>query len=125
MKHCQMKRGDKNMTSLDIAHSLMGARKVKMGKMSTSPSTTTLTTCSKTLISTARTGMSVTRDTLRTTSGPTRRPTVDTRDTSKGSSEQVPLMTCLMTWRRCLLLTGTLSGLRAGFKAQRNSTAEQ
>lgn len=124
MKLYQMKPEEESMTSMVAAlHTSLGRRKTDINKVLINLST--LTTYSRTLTSTARTGMPVTEDTLRNTPGPTRRPTTDTRDTFKEVSEQVSLMTCLTILRGCLLSTDTQNRLKAGFTVHQNNTVEQ
>lgn len=98
MKRYQMKPEEENMTSLVIPlHISLGRRKADIDRAHTNLSTSTLMTFSKTLTSTARTGMPVIEDTLMNTPGPTRSPTVDIRDAFKEVLEQVSLMICMRT----------------------------
>ena len=126
MRHCRMRRRDKNTTSLDTVRYLMRALKVERGNISTNTLTLILTTGSRTLISTVRIDIPGIRDTLRSTFGPTRRPTLGTRGTFKEALALVLfLMTCLTTWKSCSLLTSTTSGLTVRFKGLQNSTVER
>lgn len=83
----------------------------------------TLMTCSGTLTSMPKTGMPTTGGSSRTVCGPNSRGRGATSATSRAALGPACLMTCLMTWRRCSQLTGSPSGLRAGFRAQPNSSA--
>lgn len=92
-----MKPEEENMTRTETLHSLLGKLRADIDRVPTSLSASTLMTYSRTLTSTARTGMPVTEDTLMNTLGPTRSLTADIKGTFKEVLERASLMRCSKT----------------------------